>query len=63
MDLCSDGHTEICHEERLCPICAEIEDLRVSHASVVEELETRAKDITDERDSLAEELKDCQQGN
>ena len=26
MNLCSDGHTEICHEERSCPFCESIKD-------------------------------------
>lgn len=60
MDICSDGHTEICHEERLCPICAEIAVLRRSHTSVVEELETRTRDIIDERDRLATRLEEIQ---
>lgn len=37
MNVCDDGHQEICHEGRLCPVCT----LRTE----VEELENKITDL------------------
>ncbi len=71
MEICSEGHEEVCYEGKFCPACEmheetkkeydeEIEDLQQNHASIVEVLETRTRDITDERDRLATLLEEIQ---
>lgn len=28
MDLCSNGHAEICHDERVCPLCEKLQEIK-----------------------------------
>ena len=49
MDLCSDGHTEICYDSSPCPMC-DAEDERNKEVDVMQ----------DEIDSLASEVNDLQ---
>lgn len=44
MNLCSDGHEEVCYEERNCPVCEKMT-----------EIDTLEKTIRE----LREELKQC----
>lgn len=40
MDLCSDGHGEICYESRVCPACQAIIEMRdVVTAEMQEEID------------------------
>ncbi len=34
MNLCSDGHDEVCYSERYCPCCIIIRDLDIAEATV-----------------------------
>lgn len=36
MNLCSDGHDEVCYSERYCPCCIIIRDLDIAEATVKE---------------------------
>lgn len=47
MELCSDGHDEICHESRKCPICELIDETKKEHESEVETLEARINELLD----------------
>ena len=45
MELCSDGHAEICYDEKFCPLCdletdlrSEIKDLEKNVASLEEQI-------------------------
>lgn len=52
MNLCSDGHEEICYEANTCPLCYFIKEKDESER----DLERTIIDLTDERDSLSREL-------
>lgn len=60
MNLCSDGHQEVCYEGRVCPACAlreliidakdaEISELRVE----VDKLETKCEELAEAVRALA----------
>lgn len=36
MNLCSDGHDEVCYSERYCPCCIIIRDLDIAEDTVKE---------------------------
>lgn len=44
MNLCSDGHEEICHEGRNCPVC-----------EIIKEKDGRIEDLENKVQSLEEE--------
>lgn len=44
MNLCSDGHDEVCYEGRHCPACT-LKDERDDYASQVAKLEKRVEDL------------------
>ena len=50
MNLCSDGHDEICHEGRECPACNAIAE----KVTKIEELENRIQVLEDETESSQE---------
>ena len=55
MNLCSDGHDEICHAERNCPMCALID----SHKQTVSDWEDKVYDLNaniEKLDSTIDEL-------
>lgn len=56
MELCSDGHDEICHDERKCPICTLIASMEARHEEEKEDLTNNITDLTSERDDLARQL-------
>jgi len=39
MELCNDGHDEICYEGRECPLCKTIEDADAEIKKLREEIE------------------------
>lgn len=41
MELCNDGHDEVCFDGRMCPACDNIEDLN----GAIESLEKEVKDL------------------
>jgi hypothetical protein len=41
MQLCADGHEEICHETRKCPLCEEI----ASRESEIEKLNDKIAEL------------------
>ena len=52
MDLCSDGHEEICFEGRYCPACT----LREEKDDEIEDLNKELSSLQKERDSLEDEV-------
>ena len=28
MEMCDDGHAQICHDERTCPLCEKIDEMK-----------------------------------
>lgn len=45
MELCSDGHGEVCFDARKCPAC-----------EALKEKDNKISELESERDNLAEEL-------
>ena len=43
LNLCSDGHDEICYEGKICPACALVTD--------IEELQRRLEDLEKEKEN------------
>lgn len=55
MYICDDGHDEVVHEGRNCPVCEKIKE--------ISDLEDKIFDLTEERDDLKNqiiELKEAQ---
>lgn len=54
MEMCSDGHDEIVHDERNCPLCEALEELNDHHQTIemrdnrIEELESKIEDLEKE---------------
>jgi len=46
MHLCDDGHEEVCHEGRNCPVCEKIKE--------ISDLEDKVFDLTEEVKELKE---------
>jgi len=44
MNLCSDGHDEVCYEGRNCPACEALEDLRIELQDKIGELEGQIRE-------------------
>lgn len=44
MELCSEGHKEVCYETRFCPACALVEEIKDLKAKI-EDLEDEIKDM------------------
>ena len=44
MNICSDGHGEVCHDGRYCPACEEIKELK----SEIEDLEDKILSLQDD---------------
>lgn len=51
MNLCSNGHEEICHEGRECPFCAKIQEMKTD----IDDLENKLDAAKDEIDNLQSE--------
>lgn len=49
MELCSDGHDEVCYETRNCPAC----DIEVEKDKVIKDLENQVTDLQGEVDELS----------
>ena len=47
MNLCSDGHDEVCYDGRECPVCSEMEELKEAEGRI-EELEQDISKLEDE---------------
>lgn len=47
MNLCSDGHDEVCYAVRYCPVCSIKKDLEDANAKV-EELEKEIEKLEEE---------------
>lgn len=62
MNLCNDGHEEVCYEVRNCPCCDLIKDRdgweaqAGDNADKASRLEDELGDVNDERERLKEEL-------
>ena len=41
MELCSDGHEEICHDQRLCPVCEVILEMQKQ----IDQLESNIEEL------------------
>ena len=44
MEICGDGHEDICYEGISCPLCAELE----SHIELQDELQNKIDRLTEE---------------
>lgn len=55
MDLCSDGHEEVCYEGRRCPACMAIDDRKDAEAELERAL-TEVDELKARVDSLEQEL-------
>jgi len=44
MDLCDDGHTQVCYDGGSCPMC----DLEYEKQKVIDELEREVESLKDE---------------
>jgi transcription initiation factor IIE alpha subunit len=47
MELCDDGHDEVCYESRNCPVCQKIEE--------IDKLKDTISELEDEIERLNEE--------
>lgn len=50
MELCSDGHDEVCYDGRNCPVCEQIKETE----SVVEDLQKAEAEIERLKDEISE---------
>lgn len=57
MNLCSDGHEEVCYEGRRCPAC----DVAADKDRVIEKLETENGSNLDAIHELEQELKEAKE--
>lgn len=53
MNLCNDGHTEVCYEERECPVCELIKEYENRLDNMTEKLTSMEADIQDLNERLA----------
>ena len=51
MELCDDGHDEVCYEGRTCPACRAAHYLQKD----IQQLEKRVEDLLDEIERLKDE--------
>lgn len=51
MNLCDDGHDEVCYESKRCPVCVEM--VKIS------EIDVKLQDMCDEVERLTEELEEA----
>lgn len=47
MNLCSYGHDEVCYDGRECPVCGEMEDIKIANCRIAE-LEQDISKLEDE---------------
>ena len=47
MELCSDGHDEVCYECRNCPLCEEIKE-KLALESTIAELQEQIAELKDQ---------------
>jgi len=59
MELCSDGHPEICYDEKACPMC----DLETDLLSEIKELEGKVESLTSENGELEDQIFTLTQDN
>ncbi len=59
MNLCSDGHDEICYEGRQCPACYHITNLKAT----IDDKEAKISDIDDQLNTLLDEVIDLRAEN
>jgi len=55
MNLCSDGHDEVCYADRYCPCCIIIRDLDIAEATVKEQ-RSEISDLEQEISDLKSQL-------
>jgi len=61
MNLCSDGHDEVCYSERYCPCCIIIRDLDIAEDTVKEQrseiknLQSQVEDLETQNENLLKE--------
>lgn len=66
MYLCDDGHDEVCHESRQCPVCAVMEKLDAAESEndtlrgEINSLERDNSSLESEVDDLKEEISKLQ---
>jgi hypothetical protein len=54
MNLCSDGHEEVCYEARTCPAC----DIKEAMGNDINDRDAEIKDLKDQIEDLGEQLKE-----
>lgn len=57
MEICSSGHEEIVHDERLCPLCTALADIKQEerdHAGELRDLKEQINDLENEAQEAAE---------
>lgn len=52
MELCSDGHPEICYDQKGCPLC----DLETKLVDEIKDLETKVTSQADEIGELEDQI-------
>ncbi len=48
MNLCSEGHDEVCFEGRICPVCEKMEEIKAL-GETIDELQNEIDDLKAER--------------
>jgi len=52
MNLCSDGHEEVCYEARTCPACEAIQEKQ----NDIDDRDAEIKDLKDQVEDLEQQL-------
>ena len=58
MNLCADGHEEVCFEGRNCPVCEIRSDLNAQ----IEDLNTQIEDLSKEVSQLESKVDNAREG-
>ena len=61
MNLCSDGHDEVCYEGRRCPVCEKMDEIAKLEGEV-DDLKAENRTLNDNIDSLQKELGEIERG-
>jgi len=57
MNLCSDGHEEVCYEARTCPCCETIQMMKDD----LSDKDIQIEDLKDQVDDMKQQLKEREQ--
>ena len=59
MNLCSDGHEEVCYEARTCPACEAIQEKQ----NDLDDKNSEIKDLKEQVEDLEQQLTDREDSN